>query len=406
MGTLLVYSYFAPLHSHHAGGAQRFAQDLLTGLAARGNRIHVLAPSTDREVAALGPNVEIEAVLPEDGDEPISPAPRARAAHLFATRASRADAVLLLDRGAPARVDVPMVLSLNTLSYATELDAFFGLAWDEVVTPSRFLDGVVQAVLPASSWVGAPRQTHVVPYGVDSAHFRPVDGADLASEMGVGDRRCVIFPHRPDPRKGFAVALEAIDQARRRDPEILLLVPLPPASVRAVRDAEGAYVAALRSTVRDRGLDRHVLFHPWVTYDRLPEYFSLADRCLNLSTLPESFGLTPLESVACGTPVVTTRAGATTDLLPDDAGFTFVPFGDAGAVASALTSPGPPGAARGRQIVIEQYRVQDAAAAYEAILGGARTSSARYLPVVPENSAFVRDLPDGSKWSHFDRAVL
>ena len=45
-----------------------------------------------------------------------------------------------------------------------------------------------------------------------------------------------------------------------------------------------------------------------VDYDKLPDYYNAADVCV-FPSYYESFGLVPLESLACGTPVVATDVG-------------------------------------------------------------------------------------------------
>ncbi len=127
------------------------------------------------------------------------------------------------------------------------------------------------------------------------------------------------------------------------------------------------------------------------------------------STLPESFGLTPVQSVACGTPVVATPAGAVPGLLPPGHGMALVPFGDAGAVAAALADlPEPEAVAAGRRHIAAEYSPQRAAEAYLAVLTSARRNTARYVPGDGHlvRAPWCQPLPGGGLWHDYERARL
>jgi glycosyltransferase involved in cell wall biosynthesis len=59
---------------------------------------------------------------------------------------------------------------------------------------------------------------------------------------------------------------------------------------------------------------------PWVPRDKMPEYYRAASLTLCLGSLPEGFGLSAAESIACGTPVLSRRIGALPELVPDGHG--------------------------------------------------------------------------------------
>lgn len=408
---LLIHSYFAPLRSHLAGGAQQFVHDLLLGLASRCTSITVLCPdSSDDDLLDLGNTGRVDAVLIEPGPDSPTPYERHWNARTFVRRAAEADVVLSIDRGVPAQVDKPVVLCLNTLSYTTEVDALFGLAWDEIIVPSEYMVRSLHAVIGPHTWVGDARPIHHIPYSLDLAHLRRRDPAPLRARLGLApDRRFVLFPHRPDPRKGFLVALRAIEQAWRDDPSLQLLIPLPPKSVRAVRHQEEEFVAGLHAEVRDRAIGDAVAFHPWIELADMPAYCSLGTAVLALSTLPESFGLTPLQSIACGTPVIATPAGAQPTLLPPDHGMTIVPFNDPGAVAQALTRlPSSAAVAAGRRYIAAAYTPAGVADRYLQVLREAKRSHARYVPGDGGliQAPWCQSMPDGSIWHDFESGPL
>ena len=60
------------------------------------------------------------------------------------------------------------------------------------------------------------------------------------------------------------------------------------------------------------------------TPQELSEYYSMADCVMSLSRL-ESFGLTPVEGYACGTPAIVYNNAALPELVTDETGFIVEP---------------------------------------------------------------------------------
>lgn len=406
-----MHSYFPPLSSHLAGGAQQFVRDLLLGFARRSVDMEILCPDAEgQQILDLGPLTTVSDVQIEPRDGPLKPYERLWNARNYVTRAEAADVVLTIDRGVPAQVDVPVVLCLNNFSYATEVDAVFGLEWDEVVVPSAYLADCVTAVVGPQMWKGRPPRIHTIPYGVDTAHYRWSDPEDLRVRLGLDPRRrFLLFPHRPDPAKGAAIALASLARAARADPGWQLLVPLPPRSVALVRDAEQRFAAGVRSQVAELGISEHVVFHQWIPAADMPAYYSLGTACLALGTFPETFGFTPVQSIACGTPAVATPAGAVPSLLPPGHGLTLVPFHDPVAVAAALGDLPDAAAVRsGRAHISAAYSVESAVDGYLDALGSAQRRTARYHPAGGDltGAPWCRSLPDGGRWHDYQGAVI
>jgi D-inositol-3-phosphate glycosyltransferase len=70
----------------------------------------------------------------------------------------------------------------------------------------------------------------------------------------------------------------------------------------------------LRKLAGSLGIADRVMFPGPVAQADLPPYYSAAD-ALVVSSYYESFGLVALESLACNTPVVTTRVGAMESII-------------------------------------------------------------------------------------------
>ncbi|MGH8903840.1 MAG: glycosyltransferase family 4 protein [Egibacteraceae bacterium] len=381
---VLIHLPFPPRARHLAGGAQQLVHDLIHGMVQMGLLVDIVCPqATGEELIELGSTLNVEPVLHEAQETPSSPAQRCHNLRHLAQAAALADVVLSVDRTFPLPVDQPVVLLLNNFSYGTEVDSVFSLTWDTVVVPSPCLAEAVRLQFGPKYWRGGVRAIEVVSPGVDSAHFRPTDAAVLRSALGLRpEQRCLVFPHRPDPGKGFGTALLVLGQLRAAGHDLTLLVPRPPQSVRAVRQREALFHEALRHQVRALALEEAVVFHDWIEHDQLPAYYSLAERCLVLSELPEAFGFAALQAVSCGTPVIATPAGAMADLLPCGHGLALVPARQIDKIVSALLDPPEPDAvARGQRVIQHRYSIPRFINNMIACLCHTTKSAARYDPL-------------------------
>jgi glycosyltransferase involved in cell wall biosynthesis len=365
---VLVVSYFAPLAGHQAGGVQQWVHHVLPRLVARGLDLTVICPERpDGPLLDAGPRLRIRPELREAGRRPLR-ADEVRHNHeALARHAAAADVVWVIDRHLPIRVPPPVVLTWTTVAYWTELEGLVGGNWDVAVTPSPYLVRTARALLgPAAGPVLC------VPVPVDVDRFRRVDPMP-ALEAARG-RPYLLFPHRPDPGKGSDVALRVVGELARAGAPHRLLVPLPPASVRAVRRREQRMIQRLRARAAAAGLAEHVVFYPWAAPADMPGLYSGAEWTLALSRLPEGFMLTPAESIACGTPVIATPSGALPEVLPPGHGLVVQDgFRDASAIAARVLA-GPPRAEaeRGARYVASHYGAEAVADAYVDILSSAR----------------------------------
>ena len=151
-----------------------------------------------------------------------------------------------------------------------------------------------------------------IPHGCDLEVFRPRPRGEARAATGLpADRPLLLFVGRPSaenkldlrPALRALAPLWATDDARR--PVLCLVVPRSPPSL-----------MALVADARRRGLDVRLVVDP--PRGDLPLYYAAADVFLGLSdTVAEMFGLTVLEAMACGTPVVATEVGGYRDLITD-----------------------------------------------------------------------------------------
>ena len=155
-------------------------------------------------------------------------------------------------------------------------------------------------------YYGAPRHNiEVIPAGVNLEMFQPVDRAEaraaLASEWGIrDDERVILYVGRIEPLKGIDFLLRALPMLEHDGAVRALIVGGNPDN-----DVE---MERLKSLAAELGIADSVTFTGSVPQAVLPTYYSAAD-VFTLPSHSESFGLAPLEAMACGTPAVVSRVG-------------------------------------------------------------------------------------------------
>ena len=139
---------------------------------------------------------------------------------------------------------------------------------------------------------------HVVHPGYDAERFRPgLDATGVKRRYGLD--RYVLFVGNVLPHKNVAGLLRAFAGIAKRVPHQLVL-----AGGRDDRFSPGLTTEAATLGVADR-----VRWLDYVTADELPLIYAGADVYVHPS-LYEGFGLTVLEAMACGIPVVSSRGGS------------------------------------------------------------------------------------------------
>ncbi len=255
---------------------------------------------------------------------------------------------------------------------AEEVDAIVATCRDEVEELSRM--GVRTA------------HVHVVPCGVDTAHFSP-SGPTWDHGLPGGRRARLLAVGRLVERKGFDLAVRAL--AELPDAE-LVVVGGPPAE-RLDADPEAR---RLRTLAEELGVQDRVVLTGQRPHEAMPAIYRSADVVLAVPWY-EPFGITPLEAAACGRPLVGTSVGGLLDSVADGVTGRLVPPRDASALASAVRDllADKEGAARmgrrARRRAVELFDWSVVAARTEDVL--AATVSAASTPRGPRRHTWLHD---------------
>jgi glycosyltransferase involved in cell wall biosynthesis len=165
----------------------------------------------------------------------------------------------------------------------------------------------------------SPDSIHVIPCGYDARQFT----AAVADATFEGEPYA-LYVGNVMPHKNLLTLVEAFSSVARRLP------------VRLVVRGWGrpAHVRALRDRIDALGLAPRVDWLPYARAADLPRLYRQA-RMLLLPSVYEGFGLTLLEGMACGTPVITADVSSMPEVVGEAA--LLVDPADTGALATAMT---------------------------------------------------------------------
>ena len=178
----------------------------------------------------------------------------------------------------------------------------------------------------------AEDRLEVVPYGVDTARFKPDPNARAAhrAELGVREDTPLLFTAgRLVRKKGFEYLIDAVSRL--------------PANATLAIAGTGDLGAELAARARDAGVADRVRFLGNLTQDAVGSWFAAADVAVIPSVRDDSGNVdglpnTVLEALATGTPVIATPAGGIGAVISDGATGLLVRERDPDALASAATA--------------------------------------------------------------------
>ena len=177
------------------------------------------------------------------------------------------------------------------------------------------------------------KSIRTVPCGVDLATFGPRDRAQARRRLCLRDDEFVVLQlGRLVPRKGIDNVIRAVGLMDASLKPRLLVVGGESVEPDERRTPE---IARLRALARSCGVADRVTFTGRRDVAELPEFYAAADVFVTTPAY-EPFGITPLEAMACGTPVVGSAVGGIQYSVVDGVTGYLVPPKDPAALAEKL----------------------------------------------------------------------
>ena len=173
--------------------------------------------------------------------------------------------------------------------------------------------------------------SHIISHGIDTVEFSPTDDKRvLRSALGLPDGGKLIGCFgRIRANKGTDLFITVAINLCKRHPDLNAVV------LGQAIGKDKAFLHALKHRVRTAGLKDRIVFREQVPFTAIADMY----RSLDLYVAPqrwEGFGLTPLEAMACGVPVVAADVGAfSSQIVQGETGF-IVPPGSASTITDAV----------------------------------------------------------------------
>lgn len=139
---------------------------------------------------------------------------------------------------------------------------------------------------------------HVIPTGVNTNIFKPIDRAKAREEMGFSiTEKIILYVGRIEPPKKVDDIIKAFQLLVKKDNSYKLVVV-----------GDGVLLEEMKRLSKSLNLDKNVFFLGLRKRNELPDIFSIADISV-LYSKNEGSPLSVKESLACGIPVVANCVG-------------------------------------------------------------------------------------------------
>jgi len=190
------------------------------------------------------------------------------------------------------------------------------------------------------------KDIEVIPFGVDPEIFTPTDTE--GKDSGVITIGLVKSLER---KYGIEKLIIAFELLKSRNPGL---------NLRLMLIGGGSLEAKFRQMVKSKGLEKETVFTGSIPHQEIANYHRKLDIAVYLSTT-ESFGVSVIESSACGKPVVVSDVGGLPEVVENNKTGIIIPDGDPYKACLAMESLIKDEKLRtemgnlGRQKVIENY---------------------------------------------------
>lgn len=251
---------------------------------------------------------------------------------------------------------IPVILTAhNVWDDLLFLELAHKINWSHIIAVSHFIKKELMG-----AGIGDKRIT-VIHHGIDEERFRPgVNTKKMLTKYPQLKNRPVVFhPARIGLAKGCDVSVKALNLVREKYPDVILALAGSKNIIDwgATQQKDIAYIVNL---IKHFKLENNVLIDVY-SLDDMRQLYGVSTVCIYPSSVGEPFGLTMLESLASGKPIIVTNAGGMPEIVRDGINGFVVPVRDYETLASRINQLIEDYKLRlrlgytGRQIVESQY---------------------------------------------------
>mgnify|MGYP000907457040 CR=1 FL=1 len=172
-----------------------------------------------------------------------------------------------------------------------------------IVVSSKLKDWVI------SELNADEKKVFVIPNGVDPEKFRPFDASSLREKLGYSTNdKIIMFVKAFTKQSGIEYLIKSIPHIYKRFPDTKLLAI-----------GGGPLHEELIEEIKRLGLKSQIKLMNSIPNEEVPYYLNMSDifvfPSVPMSGTEETFGISLIEAMACGKPVVSTEIGGPKEIL-------------------------------------------------------------------------------------------
>jgi glycosyltransferase involved in cell wall biosynthesis len=237
-----------------------------------------------------------------------------------------------LEKLARAR-GVPLIVTAhNVWDDVLFLELTHKINWAHTIAVSHFIKKEI---------IGAgvdDREITVIHHGVDEEKFNTdiESGNILDKYPQLKNRKIIFHPARMGLAKGCDISIKAMNFVRYKYPDAILVL----AGSKNIIDwgaTQQKDIAYMVNLIKHFKLEKNILIDVY-SIEEIKELYALSDVCLYPSSVSEPFGLTMLEAMATGKPIVVTNAGGMPEIIKDGINGFVIPVRDFELLAAKINT--------------------------------------------------------------------
>lgn len=209
------------------------------------------------------------------------------------------------------RRGIPLILTAHNVWDDGEfLELTRKIAWSHIIAVSAFIQQELLAVGVSE------RQVTMIHHGIDVEHLASARVDQRIVDAKFKGRRIIFHPARMGLAKGNDVSVKAMRLIKQQVPEAMLVM----AGTKNIIDwtlSQEREIGYILHLVREFKLTDDVYVN-YFTRKEIISMYAIAEVCIYPSAFGEPFGLTMLESLAAGKPMVVTDSGGMPEIIKSD----------------------------------------------------------------------------------------
>ncbi|OGW75947.1 MAG: hypothetical protein A2Z72_08895 [Omnitrophica bacterium RBG_13_46_9] len=236
----------------------------------------------------------------------------------------------ILEEEVKKKRGLPLILTAhNSWDDMLFLDLTRKIRWDHIVAVSFYIKKELMGIGCDSN------QITTIHHGIDTNKFKPTNKKEYKGRLAFMKNKKVIFhPARMGLAKGCDISVKAMRLVIDKFPNAILVL----AGTRNIVDwgtTQQKDIAYIVDLINELGVKENVYVEMF-TLDEMVDLYAIAEICLYPSSVGEPFGLTMLESLASGKPMIVTDSGGMPEVIQDGINGYIVPIRDYEAVATKI----------------------------------------------------------------------